>query len=273
MEITESLSFLVDKVRKERPLIHHITNYVTAENCADICLAAGGRPMMASAPEEAAGLTAGARALVLNLGTLDAGRRQAMELSCAKAKELGIPAVLDPVGVMAGPWRLELALKLLRSGGITCVRGNRAECAALVNEKADGKGIDALTESYEGEALSLAKDGAKKFHCVFAVTGPQDCVSDGKRAMVLNGGHPFLQEITGSGCMSSTLIGCYCAVARDKFLAAVLGLVVLGQSGELAANFLEKKDGPGSFKARLIDAVYNITVNWDKVALKTERLN
>ncbi len=273
MEIQESLASLVDQVRKQRPLIHHITNYVSAESCADACLAAGGRPMMASAPEEAAVLTGGAAALVLNLGTLDGGRRQAMELSYAAARAKGLPVVLDPVGVMASPWRLAFALQLLEAGGITCVRGNGAECAALLQGRAAGRGIDALAEQEAGELLSLAQEGAKKFHCVFAVTGASDYVSDGKRALVLSNGHPFLQEITGSGCMATTLVACYSAVAADKFLAAVLGLVVLGQSGELAAGFLQRKDGPGLFKARLIDAIYNVTSNWDKVALQQERLN
>ena len=42
------------RVRKNRPLVHHITNYVTVNDCANITLCAGGAPVMAEAPEEAA---------------------------------------------------------------------------------------------------------------------------------------------------------------------------------------------------------------------------
>ena len=41
-------------------------------------------------------------------------------------------------------------------------------------------------------------------------------------------------------------------------------------SAELAANFLEKKDGPGMFKVRLIDAIYHVTTKWNLVNLKPE---
>ena len=79
-----------------------------------------------------------------------------------------------------------------------------------------------------------------------------------------------MQDITGSGCMTSTLVACCAAVTKDMMVAAALGVVIMGQSAELAANFLEKKDGPGMFKVRLLDCVYHVTTKWNLVKMKPE---
>ncbi len=271
MDLTNTFGELVDKLRKQRPIVHEITNYVTAESCADVALAAGASPIMADEPEEAAEITAGANALILNLGTLNFNKQIAMERSVAAAKAKGIPIILDPVGVMASKFRLNFALQLLNNSCIDIVRGNCSECSALLNGTASGQGVDNIEgETEEGVALKVAKDAAAKFNCVFAVTGAIDNISNGKQAVVLNNGHPLLQDITGSGCMTTTLVGCCAAVTKDMLVAAALGVVIMGQSAELAANFLEKKDGPGMFKVRLIDCVYHVTTKWNLVNLKPE---
>lgn len=272
MDLKAQFSEIVDKLRNEKPVVHHITNYVTAENCADVALAAGASPVMADYSEDVEDITATAKALVLNLGTINADKMLAMELSLACAKAHGIPVILDPVGVMTSNLRLNFALRLLGTGAITIVRGNVSECAALVAGKATGRGIDSL-ENDQKLGVQLAQTAANKFNCVFAVTGPVDYISNGKQALMLNNGHPMLPEITGSGCMTTTLVAACAAVAEDMLTAAALGVVIMGQSAELAANFLEKKDGPGTFKARLLDAVYHVTSKWNYVNLNPERMN
>lgn len=272
MDLKNAFGELVDNMRKMRPVVHHITNYVTAESCADICLAAGGSPVMADEPEEVEEITGGADALVLNLGTISFNKQIAMERAAETAKKNNIPVILDPVGVMASGMRLAFALKLLQKGYIDIVRGNYSECAALLEGKALGKGVDVCDESAEeGAALKVAKEAAAKFGCVFAVTGEVDNISNGKQVLMLNNGHPLLEDITGSGCMTSTLIGCCAAATTDMLVAAALGVVIMGQSAELAANFLEKKDGPGMFKVRLIDGVYHITTKWNLINLQPEQ--
>lgn len=271
MDLKNTFGELVEKLHQQKPVIHAITNYVTAESCADITLAAGGSPVMADEPEEVEEITAGANALVINLGTLNFNKQIAMERSAMVAKKKGIPVVLDPVGVMASTMRLDFALKLLNKGYIDIVRGNFSECQALLLGKTGGHGVDNLEAGVEeGEALKTAKDAATKFNCVFAVTGAVDNISNGKQAVVLNNGHPLLQDITGSGCMTTMLVACCAAVTKDMLVAAALGVVIMGQSAELAANFLEKKDGPGMFKVRLVDCVYHVTTKWNLVNLKPE---
>lgn len=274
MDLKVQFGEIIDKLRRQKPVIHHITNYVTAESCADIALAAGASPVMADDPEEVEEIVGSADALVLNLGTINFNKMIAMEKAAEIAKEDGIPVILDPVGVMASSLRLKFALKLLQKQYISIVRGNFSECAALYSGEVDGYGVDNLMESTnQGEGLKLAKDAAAKFGCVFAVTGAVDSISNGKQGIVLNNGHPLLEDITGSGCMTSTLCACCAAVTKDMLTAAALGVVVMGQSAELAANFLEKKDGPGMFKVRLMDGVYHVTTKWNVINLNPERQN
>ena len=48
----------LSNVRRLRPMVHTITNYVTANDCANLLLAAGASPIMADAPEETAQIAA-----------------------------------------------------------------------------------------------------------------------------------------------------------------------------------------------------------------------
>ena len=68
--IKGQFGLIVDAVREKRPVIHHLTNYVTAGDCANITLCAGASPVMADEAEEVAEITSNADALVLNLGTI-----------------------------------------------------------------------------------------------------------------------------------------------------------------------------------------------------------
>ena len=69
-------------------------------------------------------------------------------------------------------------------------------------------------------------------------------------------GHELLAAVTGTGCMSSALTGCFLAVKRDDPLAAAAeALAAFGVAGEEAA--LQAK-GPGSFHVGLYDALANL---------------
>ena len=55
----------LEEVRRRRPLIHCVSNIVSANDCANLALAVGASPMMAQAPEEMADITAIAAATVM----------------------------------------------------------------------------------------------------------------------------------------------------------------------------------------------------------------
>ena len=251
MEMQNHFGKIIEELQKQKPVIHHITNYVTAEACADAAICAGASPVMADEPEEVEVITAGSDALVLNLGTINYNKMIAMERSAMAAKKKGI-----------------------KGGYVNIVRGNYDECRALVDEKVSGHGVDGVLQADEGEKLQAAKGVAAKFNCIAAVTGQVDYVSNGKQVLVLNGGNEMLKKITGAGCITTTLCACCAAVTKDYLTAAALGVVIMGQAAELAAGFMEKKDGPGMFKTRLFDGIYHVTGKWNLINLKPEeRMN
>jgi hydroxyethylthiazole kinase len=66
-------------------------------------------------------------------------------------------------------------------------------------------------------------------------------------------GHPLLAAVTGTGCISSALTGCFLAAKPQEPLeAAVEALAALGVAAEDAAVGAA---GPGTFHARLYDAL------------------
>ncbi len=127
----KTLSDLFAHLREKRPLVHHITNYVTVNDCANITIAAGAAPVMADAPEEVCEMVNCADALVLNIGTLNKAQIESMLLAGGIANDRGIPMILDPVGAGATQFRTESAQRLLDELKITILKGNAGEIGTL----------------------------------------------------------------------------------------------------------------------------------------------
>lgn len=70
MQIVTETASLLEQIKKREPLVHHITNYVTVNDCANVVLAIGASPIMADDVGEVEEVVALADALVLNMGTL-----------------------------------------------------------------------------------------------------------------------------------------------------------------------------------------------------------
>lgn len=122
---------MISQVRGAKPVIHCITNYVTANDVANILLAAGASPIMADGVREAEEISRLSHGLVLNLGTLKETAVEAMLLAGRTAARLGHPVVLDPVGAGAASFRRETALRILKEVPCTVIRGNASEIRAL----------------------------------------------------------------------------------------------------------------------------------------------
>jgi len=225
-------------LRERKPLIHQITNYVVMNETANATLAIGALPVMAHAVEEVEEMASAAGALVLNIGTLSRPWIEAMVLA---GKAAGGPVVLDPVGVGATTFRTETARRILDEVDVAIVRGNAAEVAALA-------GLEAET------GAEIARTAAQRLGVVAAVTGRVDHVSDGTHTTAVANGDPLLATITGSGCISTALTGCFAAV-RPPLEAATIALGALGVAAEDAAR---EAEGPGTFHARLYDALYTL---------------
>jgi hydroxyethylthiazole kinase len=238
-------------LRERKPLVHQITNYVVMNETANATLALGALPVMAHAREEVEEMVELAGALVINIGTLSPHWVQAMLLAGRAANAAGVPVVLDPVGAGATRYRTDTARRLLGEVKVSVLRGNQGEVATLVGVQAEVRGVESIGGG--GEPAELACAAARNLGLVASVTGVVDHVSDGDRVLAVANGHELLATLSGTGCMSSAITGCFLAAKRDAPLeAAAEALAAFGVAGEDAARDAK---GPGSFHVGLYDAL------------------
>jgi hydroxyethylthiazole kinase len=239
------------ELRERKPLVHQITNYVVMNETANATLALGALPVMAHAPQEVEEMVGLASALVLNIGTLSEHWIEAMLFAGRAATAREIPVVLDPVGAGATAYRTDTARRILDEVRVTVLRGNPGEVATLVGAAAEVRGVESIATGLE--PAELAVEAGRRLGLVASVTGPVDHVSDGEQTLAVANGHPLLAAVTGTGCMSSALTGCFLAVKPDEPLeVAAEALAAFGVAAEDAA---EGAAGPGTFHARLYDAL------------------
>ncbi|MBO4669072.1 MAG: hydroxyethylthiazole kinase [Lachnospiraceae bacterium] len=259
------LKTMMANVKKTRPLVHNITNYVTVNDCANILLACGGSPIMADDAEEVEEITAVCGGLNINIGTLNKRTIEAMLLAGKKANELGHPVVLDPVGAGASRLRTETALSLVKNVKFAVIRGNMSEIKTLAFGSGTTKGVDAdvadsVSEENLDDAVVFAKGVAKKLKTVIAITGAIDIVTDGEKAYCIRNGHPMMSTVTGTGCQLSALTAAYVTANPDTPLeAAAAAVTVMGLAGEIAYNRLGEADGNSSYRNYIIDAVFRMS--------------
>jgi hydroxyethylthiazole kinase len=211
------------RVRSMRPRVHCLMNSVVQKFTADGITVVGGIPSMTGSPEEVESFVGRADALTVNLGTLDEGRRQAIRLGVTVARDMGKPWIVDPVHCDYSPSRLDFARELIALSP-TVVRGNRAEMALI------------------GATPGILR----------IVTGPVDHLDDGRGVVEIANGHPYMAQVTGTGCLSGGVIAAFLAVEPDPLAAGVAALAVTGIAAERAARHAH---GPGTFSAAFLDAL------------------
>lgn len=282
---SEMLADVLRAVRQNTPLVHCVTNYVTVNDCANIILAAGGSPIMADDTREVAQIASLCAALVLNIGTLNERTVPAMLAAGKRANQLGRPVVLDPVGAGASDLRNETLQDLLREVRFTAIKGNSSEMGFLAGGLASARGVDAdagtlVTEDNLAAKARLARELSTRTGAVAIISGPLDIVAGADKAWAVRNGHPLMARITGSGCMTTALMGCclgavatgaprakalsedesnaHTAVHTDNALLACLcAMCAMGVCGELAAERMERgaDSGTGTYRALLMDAM------------------
>jgi len=241
-------------IRERKPLVHQITNYVVMNETANATLALGALPVMAHARDEVEEMVGLAAALVLNIGTLSPHWVEAMLLAGKAANARGVPVVLDPVGAGATRYRTETAKRILADMDVAVLRANQGEVATLVGVAAEVRGVESIGGG--GDPAELARTAAERLGVVASVTGPVDHVSDGRSVLAVANGHELLAAVTGTGCMSSALTGCFLAVKGEAPLeAATEALAAFGVAAEDAAR---GANGPGSFHVGLYDALASL---------------
>lgn len=255
----------MDNVRKNVPLVHNITNYVTVNDVANILLACGGSPIMSDEPEDVEDITSVCGGLNINIGTLHQSSIEGMLLAGKKANELGHPVLLDPVGAGASRLRTDTALRIMKEIKLTVIRGNISEIKTLAYGSGTTKGVDADvadagTEETLNDAIAFVKNFARKTSCIIAVTGAIDLVSDGEICYVIRNGRPEMGKITGTGCQLSGMMTAYVTANQEKPLeAAASAVCIMGLAGEIGWSRMQEGDGNATYRNRIIDAVYQMT--------------
>ena len=249
-----SYASVLKAVRTQTPLVHHITNYVTVNDCANITLCAGGAPVMAHAEDEVEEMVQFAGALVLNIGTLDQIQIEAMLLAGRAAADREIPIILDPVGAGATTLRTNAARRLMTELPISILKGNAGEIGVLAGVDAKVRGVDSA--GIAGNPVEVASTYADQTGITVVMSGETDIISDGNRILLVQNGHPLMGAVSGTGCMVASMVGVYAAVNHDRVISSAAALAAFGIAGERAAL---RAHGPGSFKIALFDALSELS--------------
>jgi len=245
---------ILTRVREQRPLVHHITNSVTINDCANITLCAGASPVMAAAVEEVEEMVGIASSLVLNIGTLGAAQVSSMLRAGARANELGVPIVLDPVGAGATTLRTATVFRLLQNLDIAILKGNPGEIGVISGLGGAVRGVD--SGGVSADPVRIVRECAEKTGVVVAMTGETDIISDGRKVILVENGVPLMGCLSGTGCMASSLTGACIAVTGDRMIATAAALAAFGCAGERA---MAAARGPYSFRTALFDELSLLT--------------
>ncbi len=253
---------LLTDLREKRPLVLCITNFVTANDCANALLAVGAAPVMALSPDDAADLAESADAVLLNMGTPTGDQLKTMLEAGRAANRKRIPLVLDPVGAGASSMRRKFAEKLLDDLHFSVIRGNAAEMGFLGKTEFSGRGVDAGTSLREEVRIDGLRKVSSQYDCIAGSSGAVDLIYGAEKLARIQNGHPLLTRITGTGCMSGALIAAMLAVEPgNPFDAALMAALTMGIAGELAAAAMRSDEGNTSFRCRLIDVLSQMTDN------------
>jgi hydroxyethylthiazole kinase len=136
------------KLRERGPRFHCITNSVVPAFTANVLLAAGAIPSMSTDPGEISHFVHFCDSLLVNLGTLDAPRQQAIAIAIDVATTARKRWLLDPVFIEVTVNRLETAKQLLLRRP-TIVRANRTEMKALIETDLDIERLRSIARLHE----------------------------------------------------------------------------------------------------------------------------
>ncbi|MCX5970621.1 MAG: hydroxyethylthiazole kinase [Coprothermobacterota bacterium] len=250
----DTFSFL-RAVRLKRPLVHHITNWVTIYDCAQVVKSFGASPVMAHAPEEVAEITAISSSLVLNIGTLSTELVESMKIAAFSANKRRIPVILDVCGAGASSFRDRKCMELLNETRISVIKGNASEIARIAGLDVQTKGVDSAPVRYD--LRKIAASLAQVRNCTVVVTRKEDIVTDPDRSFLIRNGHEMMSSVVGAGCMATSVIGAFAgAVPQQIAEAAAAGLICFEVAAELAVR---QARGPASLKQTMLDCIYHLS--------------
>ena len=242
-------------VELHKPLVYHVTNFVSASFQADVCHAIGASPVMSRSEKEASELVKAADALLINIGTPNSAVIKTIHKAMDTAASTGKTIVLDPVGYGSTEKRVRLVEDILRRYPISIIKGNAAEIALMAGTNGIVRGVDSrAAEKADTAALELSQ----RYGVVVIATGSIDYVSDGNKVFEVHGGSSMSSKMSGGGCAVGSIVASVSGVSGGDMLASsLLSLMVADMAAENAAV----AKGPASFKVSFIDELYRLSSN------------
>jgi hydroxyethylthiazole kinase len=234
-------------VRRTKPFVYGLTNYVAATLSANVLLAVGAAPAIGAAPGWPAAFAAGAGALWINAAALMSSGADTLIEAARSAHEAGTPWVLDPVAMGAGSAPYDAIIRDLLAFRPAVIRGNASEIIALAGGSAGAKGVETTAGSQD--ALDFIKALSVSSRAIVAVSGAVDYVAAGDDIIAIPGGDSRLTQVTGAGCALGALIAALLAANADQRLAASAAHAIYAVAAERAAG----ARGTGSFGVAFVD--------------------
>lgn len=260
----DMLKQCIENVRKNKPLVHNITNYVTVNDVANVLLACGGSPIMSDDSQEVEDITSICGGLNINIGTLNKNTIPSMLIAGKMANKLGHKVLLDPVGVGASKLRTDTANQLLKEIKFDVIRGNISEIKTLMLGNGTTKGVDAdvadkVIEDNIDDVIRKLKKFSAAMGSIIVVTGEIDLVCNNEKCFVIRNGRAEMSSITGTGCQLSGMLTAFLvANPYDMFTAAAAAVCTMGLAGEIGWSRMKIGDGNATYRNRIIDAIYNM---------------
>ncbi|KAJ5669052.1 hypothetical protein N7462_010122 [Penicillium macrosclerotiorum] len=258
--LLQEVPAIVRKMVEVHPLVHNMINFVVANFVANVALSIGASPIMSPYGDEAKDLCKFDGALLINMGTLTSESVSNYQKALRAYNERGNPVIYDPVGAAATEIRRNAVSQLMAGGYFDLIKGNEGEIRqAWGSNTVQQRGVDSGPSTLDGrQKAQLARDLAKRERNVVLLTGAVDYLSDGDRVIAVENGHPYLGQVTGTGCAIGSISGCFLTAHRsDKLLAVLSGILMYEIAAENAAS-KEYVRGPGSFVPAFLDELYAI---------------
>lgn len=245
----EQIKEAIINLRKNKPVILNLTNYVTMDFMANSLLALGAAPIMSVCSSELEELVRIATTININIGTLDDAFIENSINTVKFAKKYNKPIILDPVGAGATKIRTKHAQDLANSADI--IRSNASEIIAVAGIQQNTKGVESTNSLIDAKNIAIKL--AQNLECVIVVTGPIDFITDGTRNAYVPYGSNLMPLVTGMGCILTAVISAFRTIINDPFNACVLATHYCALCGQLAAS---TSNHPGAFRTNFIDNIH-----------------
>ncbi|WP_322008724.1 hydroxyethylthiazole kinase [Paraburkholderia sp. J12] len=247
-------------LRRSRPFVYGLTNYVAASLSANVLLAVGAAPAIGAALDWPSCFAAGAGAVWINGAALICCRPETLRLAARSARDAHRPWVLDPVAFGAGSPVYDEALRALLEFGPAVIRGNASELISLAGGPGAGKGVDTAARSID--AVPYIRQLARDTGAVVAVSGDVDYVTNGDVVSRIEGGDVRLTRVTGAGCSLGAFIAALLAQSHSALNAACAAHAIFALAAQQAASVR----GTGSFAVAFVDALSELESEWPGAA-------